>query len=181
MGNARECRKTEKSKHTILVVEDNSHLLDVIYEILESRDFLVTTATSGEEAIRTLHTKRFDLVITDINLGKVNGIAVLKKAKELHPETMVIIMTGSLDVNYTTEAMRLGVNDYLFKPFGLNYLLERVSKCLEKVESMRGSKRSTMGNGASNDHTLNLSEIASYEVRKSSVIKQGSKNCSKVF
>jgi DNA-binding NtrC family response regulator len=146
-------------------VEDNSHLLHVLYKILESQDFRVTTATSGEEAIRTLNTKRFDLVITDINLGKVNGIAVLKKAKELHPETMVIIMTGSLDVNYTTEAMRLGANDYLFKPFGLNDFLERVSKCLEKSESMRGSMRSTMGNSASNDHTLNMPEIVSHDVR----------------
>ena len=165
MGNARECRKTEKSKHTILVVEDNSPLRDVIYEILESRDFLVTTATSGDEAIRTLHTKRFDLMITDINLGKVNGIAVLKKAKELHPETMVIIMTGSLNVDYTTEAMRLGVNDYLFKPFGLNYLLERVSHWLTKSESIRDSKSSTMGNSISNNHTLNAPEILSREVR----------------
>ncbi|MEE9504618.1 MAG: response regulator, partial [Thermodesulfobacteriota bacterium] len=112
-----------------------------------------------------LHAKRFDLVITDINLGKVNGIAVLKKAKELHPETMVIIMTGSLNADYAIEAMQLGANDYLFKPFGLNDFLERVSKCLEKLESMRGSKRSTMGNSASNDHTLNMPEIVSKDVR----------------
>jgi DNA-binding response OmpR family regulator len=180
-GNALECQKIEQSKYTILVVEDNSPLLDVIYEILESQDFRVTTATSGEEAIETLNTKGFDLVITDINLGKVNGMAVLKKAKEIRSETMAIIMTGSLDADYATEAMQLGANDYLFKPFGLNDFLERVSKCLEKLESMRGSKRSTMGNSASNDHTLNVSEIASYEARKSSVIKQGSINWSKVF
>ena len=140
-GKCSRLPQDKKCNYNILVVEDNSHLLDVIYEILESQDFRVTTATSGEEAIKTLNTKDFDLLITDINLDKVNGITVLKKAKELHPEMIAIIMTGSLDVNYVTEAMQLDANDYLFKPFDLNDFLERVSNCITKLESIRSSKR----------------------------------------
>jgi DNA-binding NtrC family response regulator len=142
MGNVREYRKAKQSNYNILVVEDNPSLLDVIYELLESHDFRVTTAASGEEAIETLNVKSFDLLITDINLGRVNGIAVLKKVKEMYPETMTIIMTGSLNVNYATEAMKLDASDYLFKPFELKDFLKRVSNCIAKLESIRVSKRS---------------------------------------
>ena len=95
-------------------------------------------------------------------------IIILFSCEKTQEKKVSYIITKSIsgfDVNYTTEAMRLGVNDYLFKPFGLNYLLERVSHWLTKSESIRDGKRSTMGNSASNDHTLNMPEIVSHEVR----------------
>ena len=75
----------------------------------------------------------FDLVITDLNMGVINGIEVVKKTKELHPGKTVIMMTANQDVPFFTEASRLGVCDYLLKPFKLNDLLTRVSNYLEGV------------------------------------------------
>jgi len=165
MANAIEFQKAKQRNYTILLVEDDSHLLKVIYDILKSKGYQVTTATSGEEAVETLNTNDFDLVITDISMGKVNGISVLKKVKELNHETMVIIMTGSLDVNLAIEALRLDADDYILKPFNLADLLERVSNCLTKLENTRKNRRSSKRNKASNDHTINLTGIVSHDVR----------------
>ena len=117
--------------YKILLVDDNADLLDVIYEILECKEYQITKARSGEDAIEAVSTKDFDLVITDLNMGKVNGIGVLKKTKELHPETRVMIMTANQDAAFSTEALKLGVCDYLFKPFKLDDFTTRVSNCLK--------------------------------------------------
>ena len=104
------------------------------YEILEYENYQVTTAINGEAAIKALSENDFDLVITDLNMGQVNGILVLKKAKELNPGTTVIIMTSSVDVAFAIEALRLNADDYLLKPFNLYDLLDRVSHCLNKTK-----------------------------------------------
>lgn len=132
MAHSAALQKEEKRGGRILLVEDDPHLLDVTYEILDYENYQVTTATSGEAAISTLCENDFDLVITDLNLGQASGIAVLKKAKEVNPETKVIIMTGNADVAFAIEALRLNADDYLLKPFNLYDLLARVSLCLTK-------------------------------------------------
>jgi len=134
-----------KSKHgncDILVVDDDPHMLEIVCVILGDKGYHITPATSGEDAINALNTKHYDLVITDLNMEKMSGIEVLKKAKELDSETMVIIMTANLDKTFATEAFRSGACDYLLKPFNLDDLLSRVSKCLLKPERIRSKRQS---------------------------------------
>jgi YesN/AraC family two-component response regulator len=88
---------------------------------------------SGEDAIDQLHARHFDIVITDLNMGQLNGIDVLKKTKELNPRTRVIITTGNSDVTYVIEALRYNADDYLLKPFRMADLLKRMSICLGRV------------------------------------------------
>ncbi len=135
-----------KESIAYLLVDNDSHMLEVIDEILVDENYQVIRATSGEAAIELLNTKDFDLVITDLKMGKANGIAVLKRVKELNHETMVIIMTGNTDVAFAIEALRLDADDYLLKPFNMDYFLDRVSNCLEKLENTRGIEKSTMRN-----------------------------------
>ncbi len=135
MAKSVALQQEEERSGKILLVEDDPHLLNVTYEILDYENYQVTTATSGEAAINTLCENDFDLVITDLNLGQISGISVLKKAKELNPGTTVIIMTGNIDVAYAIEALRLNADDYLLKPFNLYDLLDRVSQCLKKASS----------------------------------------------
>ena len=132
MAHSVALQKKEERSGKILLVEDDPHLLDVTYEILDYENYQVTTATNGEDAINALSRNDFDLVITDLNLGQASGISVLKKAKELNPSTTVIIMTGNVDVAFAIEALRLNADDYLLKPFNLYDLLDRVSYCLKK-------------------------------------------------
>ena len=117
MVNAIDYQKRGHLNHTILLVEDDCNLLEVIHESLADEGYRLTKATSGEEAIALLKTKSFDLVITDLIMGRENGISVLKKVKELNQETQVIIMTGTIDITFVIEALRLDANDYILKPF----------------------------------------------------------------
>ena len=135
MANTIEFQNAEQRNYNILLVDDDSHMLEVIDEILLEENYQVIRATSGEAAIELLNTKDFDLVITDLNMGKANGIAVLKRAKELNHEAMVIIMTGNTDVAFAIEALRLDVDDYLLKPFNIDYFLDRVSIALRNWET----------------------------------------------
>jgi len=144
-----------KKNNRILLAEDNSCLREVVYQILTAMDCQITKAESGEVAIEALNKEDFDLVITDLNMGKVNGIEVLKKTKELDPETMVIIMTANHDVTFYNEVLELDACDYLLKPFELSDLLERVSQCLRKRKSTGSNRKPTKRNKLSNDHSLN--------------------------
>lgn len=136
MLNPTALHKAKQSNDQILLVEDNLHLRELTYEILEDAGYQVTTTTCGEAAIKTLCNKDFDLVVTDLNMGAVNGISVLKKAKELNPATKVIIMTGNSDVRHVIEALRYNANDYILKPVNLGDLLTRVYHCIGKPSSL---------------------------------------------
>jgi len=157
MSQTREFQATEEKNGRVLLVEDNYSLLEVVYQILQGQNYQVTRAESGEEAIEALFKEDFDLVITDLNMGTVSGIEVLRKTKELNPETMVIIMTANHDMEYYGEALELDACDYLLKPFELNDFLDRVSHCLRKHEGRQaGKKRRTTYKEPRNDHNVSL-------------------------
>lgn len=116
----------------VLVVDDHAHIREILCEVLKEHGCHVTTASSGEAALETLSFHTFDVVITDLNMGRVDGIEVLRKVKALSPQTIVIIATGNSDVTYVIEALRNDADDYILKPFRLADLLDRISWCLTK-------------------------------------------------
>ena len=122
--------ETECVHYTVLVVDDYAHIRQMLYEVLKDQGYHITTAPDGEVALEILSSHNFDLVITDLNMGRVNGIEVLKKAKSLSPQPRVIIATGNPDVTYAIEALRCKADDYLLKPFRIADLLDRISQCL---------------------------------------------------
>jgi len=121
-------------EYQILLVDDDPNILTVIACALEHRGYHVTTASSGEAAIDALGMKDFDLVITDLNMPETDGIAVVKKAKELNRDYGVMILTGCGDASLVTEALRVGADDYMLKPCKLAELWRRVENCLERSE-----------------------------------------------
>ena len=133
---------TTHNKYSILLVDDSLHILELYNEILSEEGYQLTKATSGEMAIEALENQPFDMIITDLNMGKMNGLKVLKKAKELHPETMVIVMTGNTEIEYAIEALRLHADDYILKPFRIHHLLKRVSHCFTQLENKKKNKMS---------------------------------------
>ncbi|HXX53689.1 MAG TPA: response regulator, partial [Thermodesulfovibrionales bacterium] len=80
-------------KAKLLVVDDEKDICKVLEFLLKSEGYSVTVACNGEEALEKLKKERFDLVITDLKMGKVDGLAVLEKTKELSADTAVVIMT----------------------------------------------------------------------------------------
>lgn len=126
--------------YSILLVDDDPFILTGIGQDLESEGYSVTTASNGEKAIELLKKTNFDLVITDLVMDKIDGIQVLKEAKEINPETMVIILTGYGDMTSAIKSIRLDADDYILKPCQPDEMNYRVQACLEKLELARKIK-----------------------------------------
>jgi DNA-binding response OmpR family regulator len=125
------------ASYSILLVDDDPFILTGIGQSLEGEGYRVTTAENGETALNLLDSAAFDLVITDLVMDKVDGIEVLKKAKECKPESMVIILTGYGDMTSAIDALRLDADDYMLKPCQPEEMNFRVAACLEKLELSR--------------------------------------------
>ncbi len=121
----------------VLIVEDNEGLRAGIHVSLEESGYNVQDAATGEEAVRKLESEPFHVVVTDIRLGDLTGVDILKKAKEVNSETEVILMTAYATVETAVQALRLGAFDYIQKPFDLEHLKHRVRTAL-KMGKMRG-------------------------------------------
>jgi two-component system response regulator HydG len=121
----------------LLIVEDNEGLRAGIKVSLEESGFVVQEAATGEEAVHKLETESFPVVVSDIKLGDLTGVEILKKAKEVNSETEVILMTAYATVETAVQALRLGAFDYIQKPFELEHLKHRVRTAL-RMGKMRG-------------------------------------------
>ena len=124
---------SEKNNIAILLVDDEEINVQNVGHFLKHQGFLVTTATSGNEALELLAQSHFDLVITDLKMGDVGGVQVMNAAKELHPEIEVIIVTGYATVDSAVDAMAHGAFYYLPKPIKLKELHDLVLKATEKT------------------------------------------------
>ncbi len=124
-------------KASILVVEDNEDLCTTVAYNLKKRGYEVKTAFSGEEALEKAGRLILDLVLLDINLPGIDGIAVLNKLKQHDPDLLVIIITAYGDLNHAISALQGGAYDYLTKPFELEELRLKVAKALETQELRR--------------------------------------------
>ena len=127
--------------HEILLVDDDHDVLKVIASSLKHRGYQVTTVSGGEAAVEALRVKDFDLVITDLNMPETDGIAVVKKAKELNHGCGIMILTGSGDPELIAKALRVGADDYMLKPCKLTELWKRVDNCFGKSKVRRRGVR----------------------------------------
>ena len=126
---------------SILVVDDESSIVASLARDLECRNYLVGKAVNGEEALLMLRTLSYDLVITDLVMPRVNGLEVLKRAKETSAHTGVFILTGYGDISSAIDALRLGADDYLLKPCDPDELLLRVERFMDKLQALRTLKK----------------------------------------
>lgn len=128
---------TEK---TVLLVEDEPLALVTLSRALRAKGYGVTALDNGAEALAQLRGERFDVVVTDLVMEGTNGMAVLREAKERDPDACVLIISGYCDVDSAIDALRLGAEDYLAKPFDYDELLLRVHRCAERRELRRKLK-----------------------------------------
>jgi two-component system response regulator HydG len=116
----------------ILVVDDQRNMRATTALVLRQGGYEVVEAEDGASAIQRLGAEPFDVVLTDLRMGAVDGIEVLRSALEVSPSTQVIVMTAYGTIESAVEAIRRGAYDYLAKPFKEDELLLRVEKALEK-------------------------------------------------
>ena len=109
----------EKNSLRVLLVDDDKSLLDILGTILELEGHGVEKCASAHAGLLKMRENEYDLVLVDLKMPRTTGIDMLRVIREERPETKVVIMTAYATVNSTVEAMRLGVFDYLPKPFKL--------------------------------------------------------------
>jgi CheY-like chemotaxis protein len=114
----------------ILLVDDEPLILSPLSLCLEDSNHRVTTAFSGQSALDLVRVKRFDLVITDLQMPGIDGITLLRSAKEIRPNTKVIIMTGSVLSASARRLISREADGFLDKPFSLEELHRAVASCL---------------------------------------------------
>lgn len=121
----------------ILLAEDDNSMRTMLTVVLRKADYHVTPASDGETALALLERaiaehSPYDVVLTDIQMGKVDGMAVLQAARRQHPPAAVILLTGYASVETAIEALRAGAYDYLQKPCKNADLLKCVANAIEQ-------------------------------------------------
>ncbi|MDO9288648.1 MAG: sigma-54 dependent transcriptional regulator [Thermodesulfovibrionales bacterium] len=119
-------------KPNILIVDDERDICKALEFLLKREDYAVSAVHSGEDAIKKIKEESFDVVITDLKMGRVDGMTVLEKAKEMSPDTAVIIMTAFASIESAVEAMKRGAVDYIVKPFLNEEIRLTIRKILEQ-------------------------------------------------
>ena len=122
----------QKSEGRILIVEDEKSMREVLKILLEGEEYEIVTAGDGLEGISYIEKDIFDLVITDMKMPKAEGFDVLRKVKEISPDTIVIMITAFGSTETAIEAMKLGAYDYINKPFNIDEIRLIVRKAIEK-------------------------------------------------
>lgn len=121
----------------ILVVDDDRLIREALRIVLQDEGFEVGTAGSGQEALEAARATPFDLVICDIRMSGMDGIQTLTSIKDLLPETRQIVITGFADPDAPVQAIKLGVDEYLMKPFTNEQFLSAVKKSLTRFLEKR--------------------------------------------
>lgn len=117
-------------RKTILLVDDELDFLKTLGKRLMLRGFFVLTATSGEKALEILQEKQVDLVVLDVKMPGMDGIATLKMIKKQKPALEVIMLTGHADLEASLEGVKLGFFDYLTKPVDIERLVKKIKDAL---------------------------------------------------
>jgi DNA-binding NtrC family response regulator len=122
---------------SILVVDDEQRQREIYRDIFLDEGYETVTAPSGEAALRLLAQKRFDLVLTDLNLAGMTGIELLTQILQTDPTVAIVLITGYPSIESAIDATKRGVYQYLEKPVDRSRLLEVVSDALGRLASLK--------------------------------------------
>ena len=123
------------SKKCILAVDDSSIILTRISNTL-SKDYEVVTVNSGMQALRYLKEEKPDLILMDIKMAQMDGIETLREIRTMEDreDIPVIMLTGVEDKDVVVESARLGIDDYILKPFYSDELIKRIRRVIDQEE-----------------------------------------------
>ena len=116
----------------ILILDDEASIVDILSQHLSAEGYECRPTTSPSQALEWIAQEEFSLLITDLKMPEMNGVEVVRRAKEVRPELAAVVVTALIEVTKAVEAIRAGADDYLLKPFNLSEISFSVSKVLEK-------------------------------------------------
>jgi DNA-binding response OmpR family regulator len=120
--------------HHVLVVEDEPSVANGLKIVLSEEGYVVDVAMNGQSALNTFRGNGFDLVVADLRLPDIDGMDVVRQIKDERPDTKVVIITGYPSVSSAVESAKIGVSDYLRKPFTEDEFKAAVDEALKERE-----------------------------------------------
>ncbi len=121
-------------KKRILIADDDEVGREILKEALLKENFEVVDVSSGEEALERCKSEKFHLIITDVKMGGMSGIELIKKCREYKPTQLFLVITAFGESHVTIEAIKEGAFDILIKPFSMEKIRQKVRNALEKKE-----------------------------------------------
>ena len=128
------------SKGKLLIVDDEKVAVKNLEHVMKKEGYEVTATQSGANALAHLDKQRFDVVLTDLRMEKVDGLQILEKCRGSWPDTEVILITGYATLESAVEAMKLGAFYYIAKPFRLDEVRKVVAEAMEKIRLRRENR-----------------------------------------
>jgi two-component system response regulator HydG len=125
----------------VLIVDDEAAYAETVQEALERVGYDCTVATSGKAGLRKIEAEEFDVILTDLRLGDMDGLEVLRRAKQEQPDAEVVVITGHSEVKTAVEAMQQGAANYLTKSGNLAELRTVVGKAVETLRLNRANRQ----------------------------------------
>jgi two-component system response regulator HydG len=124
----------------VLVIDDERLHAEAVAESLERKGYSCTVASSGTSGARKIEQEDFDVILTDLRMSDMDGLAILRKARQELPEAEVVVITGHGDVKTAVEAMKQGAGNYLTKPVDMEELRAIVGKAAERLRLARANR-----------------------------------------
>lgn len=124
----------------ILVIDDERSIRNIVGELLEMEGYTVKTAENGAQGYEMICGEPFDLVISDIKMPEMDGIELLDKLIESHPDTTVVMISGHGSIDTAVECIKKGAFDYIEKPIDMNRILVTVKNALERGSLVKETK-----------------------------------------
>ena len=145
MGACNELAKLAADKSLgeglkLLIIDDEANHAEVVAESLERVGYQCVVATSGSAGAKMIEQEEPDVILTDLKMDGVDGLAILRKARQELPDSEVVVITGHGDVQTAVEAMKAGATNYLQKPVNLAELRAMVEKAAERFRLKRTNK-----------------------------------------
>src|SRR6201985_3101355 len=125
------------SKISILLVEDEENLAEALKLNLELEGYEITSAFDGSQALKTIQSEYFDLIILDVMLPGIDGISVTETIRVQNNDTPILILSAKNASADRVLGLKKGADDYLTKPFNLEELLLRIQKLVEKSKRIQ--------------------------------------------
>ena len=123
-------------KMKMMLVDDEERFLATTQKLLAKKDIEVVTATNGKDALEIMLQKNIHVVILDVKMPGMDGIATLKEIKSRFPMVEVIMLTGHATVESAIEGLKTGATDYLMKPTGIDELIGRAEEAFQKRQRL---------------------------------------------
>ena len=128
-------------KINVLLVDDEKDFVEFLAERLQLKDFNVTIAFNGDEAIKLVEENEFDVIVLDVQMPGKNGVETLKEVKKIEQLSQVIMLTGHATVKTAIQGMKNGAYDYLMKPTDTDELIEMINNAYQLVAEQRDKIR----------------------------------------